>query len=129
VAGLCSLPCGNCRSETDCPDGLACVKHYCVHTNADCREHRCRTYCDAHADCKSGESCTQGLCLPRVCTGAPAGEEACRINSAFKTQEKCLNVSCADSRVDGRIGRILPENMGDLEFGFVPENPEDIDYE
>ncbi len=129
VSGTCSLPCGNCRDEEDCPDGLGCVKNYCVHINADCRERRCRTYCEQASDCKSGETCTMGICLPRICSDNPTGETACRINSAFKTQEKCLNVSCADSRVDGRIGRILPENLGDLEFGFVPENPEDIDYE
>jgi hypothetical protein len=34
-----------------------------------------------------------------------------------------------DSNVDGRIGRILPENLGDLEFTFVPNDPEDIDNE
>ncbi|MBM4352644.1 MAG: hypothetical protein FJ109_02445 [Deltaproteobacteria bacterium] len=127
--GLCSYPCGNCRDADDCPANLACVKDYCVHINADCHEHRCRNFCDAQADCKSGELCTEGVCMPRVCTWTPKGETACRINSDYKTQEKCLNVACADSRVDGRIGRILPENLGDLEFGFVPENPEDIDHE
>jgi hypothetical protein len=34
-----------------------------------------------------------------------------------------------DSNVDGRIGRILPENLEDLEFTFVPNDPEDIDDE
>lgn len=62
-----------------------------------------------------------------TCDPEAKGEELCRMNARFKAQETCLNARCVDSRVDGRIGRILPDNLGELEFGFVPNDPEDLD--
>jgi 2',3'-cyclic-nucleotide 2'-phosphodiesterase (5'-nucleotidase family) len=128
-AGACTLPCGNCLADTDCPGGLECIKNYCIHRHAMCDGFRCRTYCDGIQDCKSGEDCRSGLCQPAACFTDLTAEKACRLNAAWRANEKCSTVPCVDSRVDGRIGRILPENLDELEFGFVPENPEDIDYE
>ena len=127
IDGLCSLPCGNCSQDADCPTGLSCVKDLCVHLQADCVDYRCRTFCQEEGDCKSGEDCVAGLCLPTQCVTEPTGEELCRLNAAYKAEQKCVDVPCVDSRVDGRIGRILPDNVGDLEFGFVPNDPEDLD--
>ena len=129
VAGICSVPCGNCKADSDCPGGLECIKQYCVHRNATCSGFRCRTHCGNNDDCKSGEACLEKLCQPAQCDLELTAEEACNYNSLWRANEKCSSVTCVDSRVDGRIGRILPENLGDLEFGFVPENPEDIDYD
>jgi len=127
--GVCSTPCGNCEYDENCPDGLVCIKNFCVHLNATCDGFRCRTHCTTDGQCKSGEHCAAGLCQPSLCSHQLSAEKACRLNSAWRANQKCSHVACVDSRVDGRIGRILPENLGDLEFGFVPENPEDIDYE
>ena len=127
--GVCSFPCGNCQEDNDCPGGLACVKNLCVHQFASCVDFRCRIHCVSDFQCKSGEYCKGGMCRPSMCDADLTGEETCRLNALWKATEKCINAPCVDSRVDGRIGRILPENLGDLEFGFVPENPEDIDYE
>jgi hypothetical protein len=130
VAGLCTLPCGNCRNEADCPAGLACLKGLCITPLARCLDYRCRAKCATDAECKSGEGCTkEGFCVPRHCQVDLTSEKTCRLNALWDAHEKCANVPCVDSRVDGRIGRILPANLGQLEFGFVPENPEDIDYE
>ena len=127
--GICTFPCGNCQADADCPEGLECLKNYCVHRFADCDGFRCRTHCINDEQCKSGEVCSSGLCQPTACFSELTAEEACRMNAVWRASQKCSNVGCVDSRVDGRIGRILPENLGDLEFGFEPENPEDIDYE
>ncbi len=127
--GICSVPCGNCKADSDCPGGLECIKNYCLHRNADCEGFRCRTHCGNNSDCKSGEVCSDKLCQPAMCDLELTAEDACTYNSLWRANEKCSSVACVDSRVDGRISRILPENLGDLEYGFVPENPEDIDYE
>jgi 5'-nucleotidase/UDP-sugar diphosphatase len=126
---VCSVPCGNCQADADCPSGLECIKQYCVHRLATCDGFRCRTACKNDAECKSGESCREGLCQASLCELNLTAEEACDLNALWRANEKCTSVACVDSRVDGRIGRILPENLDDLEFGFVPENPEDIDYD
>jgi 5'-nucleotidase / UDP-sugar diphosphatase len=127
--GFCSFPCGNCQADDDCPGSLECIKNYCVSRFASCDGFRCRTHCVNDGNCKSGEVCVGELCQPAACFEKLTAEEACRMNAIWRAAQKCSNVGCVDSRVDGRIGRILPENLGDLEFGFVPENPEDIDYE
>jgi len=57
------------------------------------------------------------------------GEALCETNNLWRAQQRCLAVPCVDSQVDGRIGRILPENLEELEFGFVPNDPEDLDLE
>jgi len=123
----CNWPCGNCSAEEDCPPGLACVKNVCLHLHASCVDNRCRTWCTAQADCKSGELCLDGMCVPAACTVDLTGEERCLVNASWKAQQTCLNAPCVDSKVDGRIGRILPENMGELEFGYIPNDPEDLD--
>jgi len=90
-------------------------------------QNRCRGICTEDAQCNNGEFCVEGNCVLALCNGSVTGEELCLLNSAWYAQETCLSVSCVDSRADGRIGRLLPDNMGELEFGFVPNNPEDID--
>jgi len=129
VGGICSFPCGNCRNDDDCPGEMMCAKNMCVHRLAACKDYRCRTMCISNFQCKSGEVCDGSHCMPAACSADLTGEGTCKLNALWDTTEKCINVACVDSRVDGRIGRILPENMGDLEFGFIPENPEDIDWE
>lgn len=126
-SGSCAVPCGGCLDDSHCPGTLSCVKNLCVSVLATCKDHRCRTYCAGGADCKSGETCSDGLCLPALCLQEIAPEEGCRLNAQWLTQETCINVPCVDSKVDGRIGRILPDNLGELEFGFIPNDPEDLD--
>lgn len=127
IGKVCSVPCGVCSDDGDCPDNLHCSRGLCVTLNAVCTDNRCRTFCEKDSECKSGEFCTEGICLPVLCDGSWKGEELCLINAEWFAQEKCLAVSCVDSKVDGRIGRLLPDNLGELEFGFTPNNPEDID--
>jgi hypothetical protein len=125
--GVCSVPCGNCTKDKDCPTGLACLKNLCVHTRAGCVDNRCRTLCAGDQDCMSGETCSAGRCMPTLCLVEVSGETRCLMNAGWKAQQTCLEAPCVDSRVDGRIGRILPENLGALEFGYIPNDPEDID--
>lgn len=127
VNKICSKPCGVCTLDSQCPAGLTCSRGLCVTINATCMDNRCRTDCSKDTECKSGEFCDAGHCIPVQCDGSWTGEDLCLINSAWFAQEKCLSVSCVDSKVDGRIGRLLPDNLGELEFGFTPNNPEDID--
>lgn len=127
LEGVCTLPCGSCSADSQCPDGLSCVKGFCLALRSHCLSHRCRTDCSLDGDCKSGEVCDGGACMPRLCVEETLGETLCGLNARFKAEQTCVNVPCVDSRVDGRIGRILPENLGELDFGFVPNDPEDLD--
>ena len=126
-SGACALPCGGCLSDSHCPGKLSCVKGLCVTVLADCLDHRCRMSCNDSGQCKSGETCHQGHCIPALCLLDVSPEQGCRLNAQFLTQETCISVPCVDSKVDGRIGRILPDNLGELEFGFIPNDPEDLD--
>ncbi|GEM_PF-192269 len=127
AGGTCLVPCGVCSEDAHCPPGTICGKGLCITANAVCVQNRCRGLCTKDAQCNNGEFCVEGNCVPALCNGSVTGEELCLLNSAWYAQETCLSVSCVDSRADGRIGRLLPDNMGELEFGFVPNNPEDID--
>jgi len=49
---------GPCRTETDCPDGLACVSGECI-----------------DAECVTGDECASGVCIDNVCDVADAGGE------------------------------------------------------
>ena len=125
--GICTGPCSICSQDADCAGNLECVQHLCVSLSATCVDNRCRMTCEDATDCLAGEDCVRGTCEPTLCHTKLSGEQLCRVNNMWKAQQSCLTVPCADSNVDGRIGRILPENMGELQFGFVPNDPEDID--
>lgn len=129
VDGYCSSPCSLCSADLNCPSGFACIKHLCVKNRQECLDNRCRLACKKGTDCMPGDACQDGFCIPRVCTKKLYGEQLCETNNMFRAQERCLAIPCVDSEVDGRIGRILPENLGEMEFGFVPNNPEDLDNE
>ncbi len=125
--GICTASCGNCSAESDCPAGLSCVKNLCVAVPAECVDYRCRLKCTKNSGCKSGEICSSGLCLPGMCLQELGAEDRCLMNAEWFAQQTCINTGCVDSRVDGRIERILPENLDELQFGFIPNNPEDYD--
>jgi len=125
----CAAPCGACDGDDRCAEGLRCVKGRCVSIPAACVDNRCRSHCAADADCLPGEACAAGVCEPLACSMLHTGEALCETNNLWRAQQRCLAVPCVDSQVDGRIGRILPENLEELEFGFVPNDPEDLDLE
>jgi len=62
-----------------------------------------------------------------MCLQELGAEDRCLMNAEWFAQQTCINTGCVDSRVDGRIERILPENLDELQFGFIPNNPEDYD--
>jgi len=126
----CASPCDSCSLDDQCGDGLRCVKGLCVTIAAQCVDNWCRPLCAADAECLPGETCgPDGVCQARACNQELTGEALCRTNNLWRAQQRCLAVPCVDSQVDGRIGRLLPENLEELEFGFSPNNPEDLDLE
>ncbi|MBM4372005.1 MAG: bifunctional metallophosphatase/5'-nucleotidase, partial [Deltaproteobacteria bacterium] len=125
----CAGACEACDDDAGCAEGLRCMKRRCVSLPALCVDNRCRPRCAGPGDCLPGEGCVEGLCHPLACAATLSGEDLCRTNNLWRAQQRCLSVPCVDSQVDGRIGRILPENLEDLEFGFVPNDPEDLDLD
>jgi len=126
----CASPCDSCSLDDQCGDGLRCVKGLCVTIAAQCVDNWCRPLCAADAECLPGETCgPDGVCQARACNQELTGEALCRTHHLWRAQQRCLAVPCVDSQVDGRIGRLLPENLEELEFGFSPNNPEDLDLE
>ena len=127
VRGACNDACGNCAFDTDCPSGLVCSENFCVPPSGRCVGHRCRARCTDDASCPVDASCRDGECLPEVCAGVQSPETNCRLNVSWKTVERCLEVPCARSEVDGRIKRLLPENLGGVHTKQpVINDPEDI---
>jgi 2',3'-cyclic-nucleotide 2'-phosphodiesterase (5'-nucleotidase family) len=129
LEGRCAFACGPCEGPQHCPTGQVCAQGLCLQPLQECLDNRCRALCTGDAGCAPGDRCADGLCLPKPCTGELTGEQLCRTNNQHRAQQRCLRIPCVDSNVDGRIGRILPENLEDLEFTFVPNDPEDIDDE
>ena len=125
----CAGPCEACDEDARCAGDLHCVKGLCLTLTAACMDNRCRPKCGGDGDCLPGEACADGLCRPLACTREFTGEALCRTNNLWRAQQRCLAVPCVDSQVDGRIGRLLPENLEELEFGFTPNDPEDLDLE
>jgi hypothetical protein len=82
--------------------------------------------CSADNNCLAGEQCVNSSCRPFICDQELAGEDLCRANNVWRAQERCLDIPCVESQVDGRIGRILPENIGDLDYSVELNDPEDL---
>ncbi len=128
VKGACNAACGPCARDADCPDGLVCSENFCVAPAGRCLEHRCRAFCSDDRNCGVDEGCEGGLCTPTLCTNDQSPETNCRVDAHSNALERCLQVPCAQSEVDGRIQRILPENLeGYHTKKPVFDDPEDID--
>ena len=128
VRGACNAACGPCAADHDCPSGLVCSESFCVAPAGDCLEHRCRAFCSDDRNCGVDESCVDGLCTPVVCTRRQSPETNCRLEVHSNAVLRCLQVPCAQSEVDGRIQRILPENASGYHTKKpVISDPEDID--
>jgi len=125
----CAAACETCDTDVQCSGDLRCIKHLCVSVPSLCVDNRCRLRCTGDGDCLPGEACAAGNCEPISCSATLTGEALCRTNNLWRAQQRCLAVPCVDSQVDGRIGRILPENLEELEFSFEPNDPEDLDLE
>ncbi len=116
--------CSPCQGSWDCGDGELCVDGACVVSLAICADHRCRTRCEADAECMPGEVCAEpGLCVPATCVGGQDPQTACEIYGAWRAAERCLTVPCPSAESDGRIGRILPENLEELPTDGNPDDP------
>ena len=81
---------------------------------AACIDYRCRVRCEDDSACLSGESCDGGVCLPRACLGEITPAEACEGWAHWRAMARCLKVPCPEAEADGRIDRILPENLADI---------------
>ena len=125
----CAAACETCDTDAECSGDLRCIKHLCVSTPSLCVDNRCRLRCTEERDCLPGEACVAEICEPIACTATLTGEALCRTNNLWRAQQRCLAVPCVDSQVDGRIDRILPENLEEPEFSFEPNDPEDLDLE
>jgi len=125
--GICSSACQACARDEGCPPGLICGDGFCVAPLATCEENRCRALCDADEDCLPGSTCEAGRCLPLLCTQPQDLETVCEVENVWKAQEECKELPCPISYADGRIGRILPENLENLPDVYEFDDPEDID--
>ena len=126
VKGACNFACGDCTASDDCPDGLVCAEHYCVAPAGACREHRCRAFCGGDAHCLPDERCTGGVCTADACLDPQSHETRCRMDALTQAGERCLDVPCIRSEVDGRIQRILPDYTSGF-YSKVPlADPEDF---
>jgi len=130
VRGACNAPCGPCAFDRDCPDGLVCSESFCVAPSGRCLEHRCRAFCADDRNCGADEVCDDGLCTPVLCTEDQSPETNCQMRTHYDALQRCFEVPCAQSEVDGRIQRILPENLtGNHTKKPVFNDPEDIDVD
>jgi hypothetical protein len=127
VAGLCAATCQACRYDEGCPPGLVCAGGFCGVPGSACEEHRCRTRCAADDACLPGHRCEEGRCLPILCTTPRDLEIHCHLQNAWKAVEHCLAMACPQSYADGRIRRILPENIENLPGLVELNDPEDLD--
>ena len=107
--------CLPCTDDESCNDGQLCVGERCVVQVASCLDRRCRLHCDGDGDCLNGERCDEdGTCRPTGCDVPVDLEEDCELFGHWRALERCLAVPCPVAEADGRIGRILPVNLGDL---------------
>lgn len=127
LSGVCSFPCQACANDAGCPSGLVCGAGFCVKPLHVCEENRCRALCTSDEACLPGATCAGGRCLPLACTTPQDRETVCRVENVWKAQEECKTLPCPVSYADGRIGRILPENLENLPDIFDFDDPEDID--
>lgn len=128
--GVCTFACQACARDEGCPPGLVCGDGFCVVPLAACEENRCRTLCTAAtegSDCLAGATCEAGRCLPLRCTVPQDLETVCQDENVWKAQEECRTLPCPVAFADGRIGRILPENLENLPDVYEFDDPEDID--
>ncbi|MGM0575304.1 MAG: bifunctional metallophosphatase/5'-nucleotidase [Myxococcota bacterium] len=116
--------CATCEVSADCEPGQLCVDGACVTPVSVCVDHRCRARCQGDADCSPGAVCTPaGHCVPAECTEPMPRGDACALFGEWKALERCLEVPCPTAESDGRIRRILPENLEDLPSD---EDPDDV---
>ena len=106
--------CTPCESDTECAEGTECIRGACVVLPAQCIDYRCRLYCDEDSECMSGERCSEGTCVPELCEAEVDRESACEAWAHWRAMSRCLAVPCPEAEGDGRIERILPENLSDI---------------
>lgn len=115
VDAVCSSgDCAACESTDDCQDDTECVRGACLNRPASCVDYRCRVRCQEAADCQSGQVCADGACLPYACTAPIDHLSACEGWAHWRAMARCLSVPCPQAEADGRIDRILPENLADI---------------
>ncbi|MDP6947056.1 MAG: hypothetical protein QF464_23100, partial [Myxococcota bacterium] len=118
VDAMCSgAACTPCESDGECTDGARCMGDACVKSPSDCVDFRCRPRCEQSAECLSGELCTEeGRCTPALCEGPTDLQTACEGWAHWRAMSRCLAVPCPEAESDGRIDRVLPENLADIPF-------------
>ncbi len=92
TTGLCLAPSetsptpnpGACRSNADCPAGVACVDGTCIRPTCNSATTSCA--CTTSAQCSGGQQCIGGLCT--------APSDACRFNSQCGSGRVCVNQQC-----------------------------------
>lgn len=125
MLGACALypaPCGNCASNSDCPDGTRCEDGDCVRvqcvSDASCPpgsvcgpDRQCHRGCRLHAECGPGQYCAGGACLPKVtqCTTCrlcgrdsqcgPTADHVCL--DLGDGQGRCTKLCASDDDCDG----------------------------
>jgi hypothetical protein len=52
--------------------------------------------------------------MPQVCLGDIDHAQACEGWAHWRAMARCLAVPCPQAEADGRIDRILPENLADI---------------
>jgi len=127
VDGLCTRTCQICLVDEACPDGHVCSHGFCVVPVAICDENRCRTSCSEDDDCLAGARCQEGRCLPLDCTSPRDLETICRMDNLWKAQAQCQRLSCPVATTDGRIKRVLPENLENLPDFTDLDDAQDFD--
>jgi hypothetical protein len=124
VAACAGGGCAPCAADLDCPTSQRCVEGACQQPLAVCADRRCRVRCSDDSVCAPGEVCTAlGHCLPAVCQAQLSPQVTCELTAEWRALERCLDIPCPTAEADGRIGRILPENLDDLPSD---SNPDDI---
>lgn len=124
VSAICAGDrCAACTSDAGCAGGQICADGFCVDEIAICEDRRCRLACSGDADCIPGEACNdRGWCQPTTCSQLVDSEVSCDLFGHWKALERCLTVPCPTAEADGRIGRVLPENLEDLPEDIAPDD-------
>ena len=110
--------CAPCGADGECPGAdQVCSAGLCVTRVAICADRRCRLLCEDDDACINGERCGEdGHCRPALCDAAVDLGTSCELFGHWRAMERCLTVPCPSAESDGRIDRVLPQNLSDIDI-------------
>lgn len=93
----CSGGSTTCKDNNGCISGQVCCiesgkqEGTCVAKDS-CKAKTCETACQGQSDCSNNQTCTNGCCAAKSCTGTP-----CQSNTDCTNKQACQNNCCVDN--------------------------------